>query len=111
MDDDYHGYNAVSRLQFLKEKYNDDDYNMICGIIVSHCLDDSEYLDVASEFNITDIKRFYKLLSIVKDADGLDRVREYPYTDINYLRINSSKRLLKLSCELFYNFDANNSGL
>lgn len=104
IDDEYHGYNATKEIIFLKEKYNDNDYKMICSIITGHCIDDELYENVASYFNIKNTTKYLKLLSIIKDADALDRVREYPYIDIKYLRTNSAKKLVPFAYEFFYNY-------
>ena len=84
---------------------------MICCLIVAHCLYDDEYINIANDFDIVDKKKLYKLLCIVKDADALDRVREYPYTDIKFLRTKYSKQLLKLSLEIYYNYELNKGGV
>lgn len=107
IDDDNHGYNAISKLDFLKDKYSKKEFDTICCLIAAHCLDDDKYISIANEFNIANKKKLYKLLCIIKDADALDRVREYPYTDIKYLRTKISKQLLKLSYEIYYNYELN----
>jgi len=107
IDDERHGYEATKKIDFLKDKYNENDYSLITSLITAHCIDDNLYQKVADYYKINDTKRFYKLLCILKDADALDRVREYPYVDIKFLRTNHSKELLPFAYELFYNYELN----
>lgn len=104
IDDDIHGYNSSLKVDFLNEIYNQEDFDFIRALITGHSLDDDKYIEVANKYNLTDKEKFYKLLSIVKDADSLDRVREYPYIDVKYLRTKTSKELLCFAYELFYNY-------
>lgn len=104
IDDDEHGFNAVKKLSFLKDKYREEEYNLICFMIASHCLDDSVADKIIDIYHIKEVDKAKKLLFILKDADALDRVREYPYCDINYLRYNFSKTLLLLACDLFNSY-------
>ena len=107
IDDDNHGYEATKKITFLKEQYNEEEYSLISSLITAHWLDDELYVKIARYYNIKDTKRFHKLLCIIKDADALDRVREYPYVDIKFLRTNYSKKLLPFAYELFYNYEIN----
>ena len=107
IDDEFHGYNAINKLDFLKEKYNNTEYNIICAIITGHCIDDKHHNKVAEYFNVKNKSKYYKLLSLVKDADALDRVREYPYIDIKFLRNNTTKKLVPFAYEFFYNYENN----
>ena len=107
IDDEFHGYNAINKLDFLKEKYNNTEYNIICAIITGHCIDDKHHNKVAEYFNVKNKSKNYKLLSLVKDADALDRVREYPYIDIKFLRNNTTKKLVPFAYEFFYNYENN----
>ena len=105
IDDEEHGFNAVKKLEFLKDKYKEEEYNLICFMIASHCLDDDVADKILDIYHIKEVDKAMKLLFLLKDADALDRVREYPYCDINYLRYDSSKRLLLLACDLFHCYD------
>ena len=105
IDDAEHGFNAVKKLEFLKDKYSKEEYNLICFMIASHCLDDDVANKILDIYYIKAVDKAMKLLFILKDADALDRVREYPYCDIHYLRYHSSKRLLLLACILFHSYD------
>lgn len=109
IDDENHGLNAINKISFLNGKYNDDDFNIIKFVIACHCLEDDKYGNMLNMFNIKNKELSLKILYLIKDADALDRVREYPYLDINYLRLNSSKKLVNFSYELFIKFKMNGS--
>ena len=107
IDDEMHGFNSTKKISFLKEYYSQEDYNMICALITAHCLDDKLYTEVSKYYSIKDDKHFYKLLSIIKDSDALDRVRDYPYVDKKFLRTHSSKQLLSFAYEFYNSYEIN----
>lgn len=107
IDDDLHGYRASLMVDFLKDKYNDEDFDFIKGLMICHSLKDSEYLNVCSDLSIINTEKFYKLLCIIKDSDGLDRTRENPYVDIKFLRTDIGKMLLCFAYNFFCSYDAN----
>lgn len=107
IDDDIHGYRSTTKIEFLKSIYDTIDYNLICSVIEAHCLDDDVYGDIASKYNVIDVYRGIRYLSIIKDTDALDRVREYPYIDVSFLRTNSSKQLIDLTYKLFDSYNIN----
>lgn len=107
IDDEKHGFNAINKIGFLKDKYSVEDYNYICAAITGHSIDDEKYEYVVDYFHIKDINKYLNLLNLVKDADALDRVREYPFIDIKYLRTSSAKRLVSFAYELYYNYISN----
>ena len=92
------------------EPYSDKDMNILKALIRAHEGLDNEMDGVCDRFKIEGSKReeVKRLMGILKDADALDRVR----TDINfpivmmtdlkpqYLRTNTSKRLLDASYQL-----------
>lgn len=106
-DDDLHGYNSSLKINFLKEKYSEEDLKYIKALMTGHSLDDYKYIELANKYSLKDIIKYKKLLNIVKDADALDRVREYPYTDIKYLRTDISKSLICFAYELFVSYQVN----
>lgn len=113
LEDKEHGKNSSKKIQFLKEKYSNEDYNILKTIIECHCLNDNMFVEIANKNNVSDIERGKILLNVLKDSDGLDRVRlEYPYININLLRTSSAKRLIIYSYQIYNNFkeimEANN---
>lgn len=71
-------------------------------IIHNHCVDDKNTVKNIDDFNIKDKERALRLLKALKDSDGLDRVR-IGDLDPNYLRIQSSKKLIDLAEGLLRN--------
>ena len=104
IDDDYHGYNATKKLLFLDEKYDNNIVNIIKFVITCHCLEDETYSEVLNYYQIGNKELALKILNIIKDADALDRVREYPYLDIKYLRTETSKKLVDFAYIFYQNF-------
>ena len=76
-------------------------------MIESHSLDDNKDYEILKKYDIIKENRAIRILKIIKDADALDRVREYPYLNIKYLRTDSSKKLVFFSCELFNSYNVN----
>lgn len=107
IDDEMHGYNATKKLGFLENNYNIEDFNTIKFVIESHSLDDNKDYEILKKYDIIKENRALRILKIIKDADALDRVREYPYLNIKYLRTDSSKKLVSFSCELFNSYNVN----
>ena len=87
--------------------YNIEDFNTIKFVIESHSLDDNKDYEILKKYDIIKENRALRILKIIKDADALDRVREYPYLNIKYLRTDSSKKLVSFSCELFNSYNVN----
>lgn len=107
IDDIYHGYNAIEKISFLKNRYLDDSFDIIKFVITSHCVDDDKFDKMLDYFKIKDKNLALKIVNIIKDADALDRVREYPYLDIRYLRVESTKKMVDFSYKIFKNLKLN----
>lgn len=104
-EDMLHGKRSAEMLSFLVDKYSEEELNYLKTIVTCHSLDDSEFENVAIRNGIMNIDRCKKIYEILKDSDGLDRVRlAYPNVNIKYLRTNTSKRMILFSHELFYNY-------
>ena len=82
---------------------NDENRNLLKAIIEYHSIPDSKIDDIYSKYQLSDKERYKILAVLLKDADGLDRVRlsiNNPfYSDLNprYLRIPYSLNLVKCS--------------
>lgn len=106
LEDKLHGKRSAHMLTFLEDKYSAEELNYLKTIITCHSLNDKEFEKVAVKNKIKDIERCRKMHEILKDSDGLDRVRlKYPYVNIKYLRTETSKRMIEFSHKLFYNYD------
>lgn len=106
LEDALHGKRSADSLSFLMENYTVEELNYIKTIITCHSLSDREFERIAIKNNISDLKRCKKLYEILKDSDGLDRVRLcYPYVNIKYLRTETAKNMIPFAHELFYNYN------
>ena len=68
----------------------------------NHCIDDKKGLANLEKCPIEDKNRAIRLYQILKDTDGLDRVR-LGDLDINYLRLPISKRLVLVAQQTYRN--------
>lgn len=88
--DEIHGLNAYG----IYEEYNGKS-DLMKFLLTYHCKDDSEAIHYLKQSNILDKENAYKIFSIFKDADALDRVRfGVKDLDINYLRNDISKQMV-----------------
>lgn len=103
--DDKHGKRSSENLLFLKDKYSETDFNILKTIIECHSVDDNDFVSIARNNKIIEIDRCKKLLDILKDSDGLDRVRlEFPYIKIDLIRTETAKKLVLFAYELYSNY-------
>lgn len=101
-ENNYHGYNSYRKMELLKllpKQISKEDAQIIKFAIEMHPLS----IDVAkrdsSLQNIADKNRAIILLSILKDADTLDRCR-FGNVDISYLLNSESKKLVNFGYQL-----------
>lgn len=106
VEDEFHGYRSANKLIFLQDKYTEEEMNYIKTIVTTHSRKDKEFDKIAIKNKIKDINRCKKLHEILKDSDGLDRVRLHcPYVNIKYLRTTTGKRMIPFAHELYSNYD------
>ena len=91
------------------QPYTEQDKNILRAVVEAHEGKDEAMDQICKKYHISEenLKYAKKLMTILKDADALDRVRlDYNtgivITDLNpkYLRTNTAKRLLKASYQL-----------
>jgi len=105
-EDKGHGKISSEKISFLKDNYSQEEFNILKSIIECHSLNDNMIEEIAIKNGVFDIERCKKLLNILKDSDGLDRVRlEYPYINIKFLRTLSAKKLVGYSFKIYNNFE------
>lgn len=105
IEDKNHGLRSSKLLTFLDDKYTEEELNYLKTIITCHSLNDKDFEKVAIKNNIKDIERCKKMHEILKDSDGLDRVRlHYPFVNIKYIRTETAKNMIPFSHELYYNY-------
>ena len=104
--DQYHGLRSANKLDQLELNVTPEELNILKTIITCHSIPDEWFEEVAQENNILDFDRTRKLFNILKDADGLDRVRlGCPHVALDFLRCETSKKMIPLAYQLinFYN--------
>lgn len=104
--DEKHGLRSAEMIDFLKDKYAEEEMNILRTIITCHSLNDKEHDKIAKKNGVKNIKRSKKLLDILKDSDALDRVRlNYPLIRIDYLRTDISKKIVLFSFLTYFNYE------
>ena len=104
-EDAKHGLRSANRLDEIGLNLPKEDLKILKTAIISHSIDDCEFESVAKKMRVKDITNCTTLFKILKDADGLDRVRlEAPYVRYDFLRNEVSKRLVPLSYIIEYNY-------
>ncbi len=97
-EDIEHGYRGATKIMRLTKNNK-----IIPAIIHAHSLLDNEADCIFEQYHIekSQYDRYIKLLSILKDADALDRFRLRPNSlKPEYFRIDYSKELISLACVL-----------
>lgn len=92
------------------KQYSDEDKRILQAVIQAHEGKDKDMIKICEKYKIPQEHMEYtiNLMTVLKDADALDRVRIdanlpiYMQTDLNpkYLRTNTSKQLLNASYQL-----------
>jgi hypothetical protein len=101
--DEMHGilsFNKMLQLELVDKEM--EDIHILQFIMENHCIDDKKGLANLEKYPIEDKNRAIRLYQILKDADGLDRVR-LGDLDINYLRLPISKRLVLVAQQTYRN--------
>lgn len=101
--DEMHGilsFNKMLQLELVDKEM--EDIHILQFIMENHCIDDKKGLANLEKYPIEDKNRAIRLYQILKDADGLDRVR-LGDLDINYLRLLISKRLVLVAQQTYRN--------
>lgn len=102
--DESHGRKSAELIDDIVENkiYNNkENLNLLKSIIHIHSINEKEESKIIKKYNIKDTERFKKLYYILKDSDGLDRVRLsinnkcFSALNPNYLRLEESKKLIK----------------
>ena len=79
--------------------------NCLKAIVTAHSVDDEEFNEIAYENKVQDYERCETLFKILKDSDGLDRVRlDYPVVSPRFIRNKEAKEIILAAYELYENF-------
>jgi hypothetical protein len=98
-DHGFMSFQRVKELNLLPEDMDSASAGIIRYIIENHPLDDLQGKENLDKYGLTEKERAWKLYSVFKDADGLDRCR---INDLNvkYLRTEAAKTSVKFAYEL-----------
>lgn len=107
-DEARHGVLGVYRFRkMFQNSISSEDMRIISFMIEAHAIADSSIKELLEKYQVTESEQpqFLKLASILKDADGLDRIRismDLPYSKLNpnYLRTETALKLIRVSHEL-----------
>ena len=106
VEDALHGQRSANKITFLQDKYTEEELNYIKTIVTSNSRNDKDFDKIATKNKVKDLNRCRKLHEILKDSDGLDRVRlHYPYVNIKYLRTITGRRMIPFAHNLYNNYD------
>lgn len=109
--DQAHGTISSELIEKVDIKLSEEEMKMIKTIFICHSMDDEKFDKVAEKLEIQDIERCRKIFEILKDADGLDRIRlldngysEMDALNTNFLRTTTAKKMVAAAYELYYNY-------
>lgn len=97
--DDAHGRRSAMKLPDLVS-VTDEEMAILQAAITVHSMDDRNFANILSEYNVKDRERGLLIIKMLKDADNLDRVR-VGLLDPSYLRLPNSKTLVSFAMDLY----------
>ncbi len=100
--DDGHGARSAANVQRITGR-DGDDLAILRAAMTVHSISDARRAQVMEACAVEDIVRGNRITSILKDADGLDRVRIWDL-DTKYLRTDSAQQLVEFSYALCYTY-------
>ncbi len=94
-EDRTHGKRSAEKLKNFGLKLSKRELNILQCIIEAHSINDNEFGDLLAQYGIKENKKIRTLFNILKDSDGLDRVRLTPLDiDPKFLRTQFSKQII-----------------
>jgi uncharacterized protein len=116
--DTLHGKRGSEQIEKIVKYEKKEDLAILEFIIETNSINDSKAKDILNNYDINNKEKALILLNILKDADGLDRMRldeeagnsEYTASNLNpeYLRTAAGKQLIKAAFELYSFYIKNN---
>ena len=111
------GEHGLRSARIIEEKrrelvpdFNDEEVRILKALAVGHNTHDNNIESVIRENGVYDVPHAKKLLTILKDADALDRVRLKRFGKLKeeYLRTETSKKLVSVASELYEKYNETN---
>lgn len=106
--DDLHGHRSAARIPELTG-LRGEALKMVQAAVDAHARDDAQLLPTLRAYAPEDLERTRRLAELLKDADGLDRVRIWDL-DPRYLRREASRQRCAFAKELFRRWQAETGG-
>ena len=107
-DNSFHGLYGANKLQNGSASLNhftETEQEMIRFLVAAHSVDDiraEEFFRLLFCISVNEKDNVLKMLSVLKDADALDRFRLTLHSlDPRFLRNNSAKKLIRFALELY----------
>lgn len=102
--DDMHGTRSAKMVDKLNLPLDAESLKILKTAMTYHCLDDRKFYQNLDSFS-TDRERTITAFNILKDADGLDRVRlGGSFLSMKYLRTQYALKLVPIAIQLEYNY-------
>lgn len=106
--DNEHGYRSSLRLAELTG-CTGEELKILKGAVDAHARNEERLRPVVESYHPADLNRALTIATLLKDADGLDRVRIWDL-DPSYLRRESSKARAGFALELYRRYQAATGG-
>ena len=100
--DDAHGARSAANVEAITGR-SGDDLAILRAAMTVHSISDKNREAVMEACGVQDVKRANMIASILKDADGLDRVRIWDL-DVRYLRSDAAQVLVEFAYALCYTY-------
>ena len=102
--DEEHGIRSADRILSCELKELFDDPAVAAAAIGAHAVPDSQGDRMIEKYGVADVDRFHLIMSCLKDADNLDRVRIGDF-DSRFLRHEESVKMGDLAEWVFYEYE------
>jgi hypothetical protein len=106
--DDLHGYRSAQRIPELTG-LTGEECTLVQAAVDAHARDDDVLRSTLKSYALEDLNRAVRLAELLKDADGLDRVRIWDL-DPAYLRREESRERCAFAKELFRRWQERTGG-
>lgn len=106
--DDEHGHRSAARIPELTG-LTGEDCKLVQAAVDAHARNDKQLLSTLEGYGLRDMERGRRLAELLKDADGLDRVRIWDL-DPAYLRRDASRTRCAFAKELFRRWQERTGG-
>lgn len=107
--DNEHGYRSAQQIGQLTGCIGED-LAILQGAVDAHARSDLQLQATVEQYHPSNLNRALTIATLLKDADGLDRVRIWDL-DVAYLRRDSSKSRARFAQELYCRYQITSGGV